>query len=202
MRIFNHAYVSEGIAQMARRSRLFLSMLMAGSAALGNGPAMAQFASSSVGFGLNQTSPLKVVDSKGKFVGNLLSINMVVMNIGGQPLVVSLEPFGFNAWNPAELSTNGGYVRDLYFETADCSGQAFVAVTSMPLMPAQVVQNSGSSVDLHYPKAGTYKFVNAKSSTSPQASRPACQPWGSSPIFAGQAVKVSITGFTPPFSVK
>jgi hypothetical protein len=140
--------------------------------------------------------PLKVVDSRGRFLGTILNSNNVLIILNGQPLQIMVRPLGF-------VQQGGPNV--FVYPTTDCSGSAFsTAETGLPQIPGQIGNTASpvnplfySSIDVYY-VGPPYQRMHVKSQLVPGGT---CTESDAPYAYVGTPTKTTISGFTPPFSV-
>jgi hypothetical protein len=137
-----------------------------------------------------------LVDAKGKNVGRLLGVNVVVREVSGIPVAINVASSGF----VPDFDTPQGPAI-VFFQSADCTGNGFLEATDVPIRgfvvtnPPTITQPS-----LVYPgKPATMSIASSRYANDSGH----CYPGPYTSIFGPmQTVAVATFGLVPPFTSK
>ncbi len=145
--------------------------------------------------GIVQSAPsgVGVFDARGVYVGNILNQDRLWMKFDDGEALVTTDPTGAFAETTA----------DLYFETADCSGAAWMDATDTPskasFIPIDTRADIVSKGFIRYP-GRPYETVTARSFRKTGSKE--CSPLEAEPRFVGRASAVRLSGYKPPLTIR
>jgi hypothetical protein len=149
---------------------------------------------------LNQpTGGIQVVDANNKLIGTLIGPNAILHHVNDIDVMISANELGFSRCVNYVFGSLGcnALLLPLYFETQDCSGTAYMPLTTIP--PTGLIWSN----TLHYPSGSqviaAYSLAELTNTDPPQMT---CVMISNNVVTVGVETVEDLSGFTPPFRVQ